>query len=584
MKAVMLMFDSLRKDLLSAYGNEETITPNFQRLKEKTVAFEHFYVGSMPCMPARRELHTGRYNFLHRSWGPLESWENSAVEIMKKNGIYTHLVTDHKHYWRDGGATYHPRYSSYEFIRGQEGDNWKGVVDKPHVDLKLNESPLSKKFKSKSRDQDFVNRRYMTDESMHPLCRTVQAGLEFIDTNHQSDQWYLQIECFDPHEPFFVPEKYLKMYGLEEGFHGWPSYYYNNQDGRTNELLKGYYKALVSMCDAYVGKVLDAFDRYDLWKDTMLIVNTDHGFLLGEHDWWGKNIMPIYNEIANIPFFIYDPRSKIQNEQRQSIAQNIDVPATLLDYFGLDKPQEMMGQSLKGIIEKDEPNRLYAMYGYFGSNINITDGHYTYMHAPITDEKDHIFEYTIMPTHINSLFSTQELQGMTLVKPFPFTKGVPLLKIPAQGFGGSNYHRFKNRLYHIDVDPKQTRKIEDKEIQCCLIQAIKKMMKENDAPDELYSFYGFDHEINPEYLKSLDQQVIESEAKLIQGIHFTTEELKEGYLAFIKNMPDASCIVECFKKQTLIDETLFYQLIEKTVGKERINDVMYQLNLNMRLD
>ncbi|TYP79211.1 hypothetical protein [Paenibacillus methanolicus] len=48
------------------------------------------------------------------------------------------------------------------------------------------------------------------------------------------------------------------------------------------------YSALLSMCDAYLGQVLDLFDRYELWNDTLLIVNTDHGFMLGEHQWWKK--------------------------------------------------------------------------------------------------------------------------------------------------------------------------------------------------------------------------------------------------------------------------------------------------------
>ena len=41
------------------------------------------------------------------------------------------------------------------------------------------------------------------------------------------------------------------------------------------------YAALVSMCDAYLGKVLDFMDEHDMWKDTLLIVNTDHGYLSG---------------------------------------------------------------------------------------------------------------------------------------------------------------------------------------------------------------------------------------------------------------------------------------------------------------
>lgn len=68
------------------------------------------------------------------------------------------------------------------------------------------------------------------------------------------------------------------------------------------------YRALLSMCDKYLGKVLDMMDKYDMWKDTMLIVNTDHGFMLGEHLWWAKGVMPLYNEMANTPLFIWDPR------------------------------------------------------------------------------------------------------------------------------------------------------------------------------------------------------------------------------------------------------------------------------------
>ena len=97
--------------------------------------FQNAYVGSMPCMPARREMHTGRYNFLHRSWGPLEPFDDSIPEMLAESaGVHTHKCTDHYHYWEDGGATYHNRYSTYDLVRGQEGDLWKGQVapHRPH--------------------------------------------------------------------------------------------------------------------------------------------------------------------------------------------------------------------------------------------------------------------------------------------------------------------------------------------------------------------------------------------------------------------------------------------------------------------
>ena len=129
MKAILLLFDSLNRHCLEPYGCDWTHTPNFRRLAERSVRFDRCYAGSLPCMPARRELHTGRYNFLHRSWGPVEPYDDSMPELLKKNGVYTHLISDHQHYWEDGGATYHTRYSSWECVRGQEGDNWQPLVD-----------------------------------------------------------------------------------------------------------------------------------------------------------------------------------------------------------------------------------------------------------------------------------------------------------------------------------------------------------------------------------------------------------------------------------------------------------------------
>ena len=128
MKAIMVMYDSLNRHMLAPYGCDWTHTENFRRLARHTVTFDNCWVGSMPCMPARRELHTGRYNFLHRSWGPLEPFDDSMPQILKEAGIHTHLISDHYHYWEDGGATYHQRYSTWECVRGQEGDNWQPLV------------------------------------------------------------------------------------------------------------------------------------------------------------------------------------------------------------------------------------------------------------------------------------------------------------------------------------------------------------------------------------------------------------------------------------------------------------------------
>ena len=68
---------------------------------------------------------------------------------------------------------------------------------------------------------------------------------------------------------------------------------------KLEQIIWPYYLFVMSCLES-----LDYFDENNLWKDTALIVGTDHG-LLGEHDWWAKNRMPLYEEISHIPLFFF---------------------------------------------------------------------------------------------------------------------------------------------------------------------------------------------------------------------------------------------------------------------------------------
>src|SRR4051812_36094428 len=163
----MVMYDTLSRVFLPPYGNEWVVAPNFTCLAERSVAFDNCYAGSMPCIPARRELHTGRVNFLHRSWGPIEPFDDSMPELLDRVGVHAHLVTDHKHYWDDGGATYHPRYTTFDFVRGQEGDAWVGDVAALRGDGPLSGAPSAQAHRRRVRQQDAANRREMPSPAEH---------------------------------------------------------------------------------------------------------------------------------------------------------------------------------------------------------------------------------------------------------------------------------------------------------------------------------------------------------------------------------------------------------------------------------
>lgn len=429
----------------------------------------------------------------------MEPFDDSMPELLKKAGIYTHLVSDHQHYWEDGGCTYHNRYSSWEISRGQEGDLWKADLsyqyDKKTV-FKNKEIMLSYPPYKKMLAHDEVNRRNMQTEEKTSQAVTFGYGMDFIDRNHSEDNWFLQIETFDPHEPFYSLKEDKALYphtffGDSEAEADWPPYAPVAEDENTIRHVRYEYAALLTKCDRYLGKVLDKMDAYNLWEDTMLIVNTDHGFLLGEHGWWGKTTMPIYNEIAHTPLYIYDPRrNTFGGVRRKALVQMIDIAPTLLEYFGVEIPKDMQGKSLGQVIESDEPVREYALFGYHGSQVDVTDGRYVYMYTAPNQEET-VYEYTLMPTHMRQMFQPEEMKEIELAGPFSFTKGCRVMKIKKADMMGDT-SGFGSMLFDLENDPHQENPIHDAQLEKKMQAYIREGMLENDAPKELFRRLGLD--------------------------------------------------------------------------------------------
>jgi arylsulfatase A-like enzyme len=501
-KAVFVLYDSLNRHALGCYGSPAGDTPNFDRLAQRSVRFDNHYVGSLPCMPARRDMQTGRLSLLHRAWGPLEPFDNSFPDLLAGQGVYSHLVTDHYHYWEDGGATFHGRYDTFDLIRGQERDPWVAEVSPDWAGIAETTHPVQ--FGRKRREkfaQYALNRRRFTTPEDFPSWRTFAAGLDFLAANRDADDWLLHIETFDPHEPFHAPAE-LRA-DLPTGYRGpvldWPPYAKVSQTDAESAELKANYRALVRLCDRELGLLLDHFDAHDMWADTALILTTDHGFLLGEHDWWAKLIMPCFNEVARIPLLIAHPdHAGNAGQSRQALTQTIDIMPTILDMFGVPIPPEVQGHSLLPLLGEDRPVREALLYGVFGSALNVTDGRHTYFRYPEEMQAENLNQYTLMPAHMKTMFSVEELRDAEFHRGFDFTKGVPLLKVPATpkspvyfGHGPGAQKETDTVLYDLIDDPGQLHPIVDDAVEARMIAHARRLMEENDAPPEAYGRLGF---------------------------------------------------------------------------------------------
>ena len=96
--------------------------------------FENHFIGSAPCMPARRDIFTGRMQFLERGWGGIEPFDITLPEMLRKHKIFTHITTDHTHYFEIGGENYCQLFDTWDYHRGQEFDTWVSKIRKPQID------------------------------------------------------------------------------------------------------------------------------------------------------------------------------------------------------------------------------------------------------------------------------------------------------------------------------------------------------------------------------------------------------------------------------------------------------------------
>ncbi|WP_323765730.1 sulfatase [Marinovum sp.] len=515
MKTIFVIFDSLNRTALAPYGGDATLTPNFARFADRAVTFDKHYVGSLPCMPARRDMHTGRLNMMHRPWGPLEPFDNSYAQMLSTAGVYTHMVTDHYHYFEPGGAGYAQAFDSWSFKRGQEYDPVTVRVapdvaalregyDPRHYPLdRLPEGTLTHRSTDPlayRRMQHALNAEHMTDEADYPLAQCFASAFEFLDGNKDADDWLLQLECFDPHEPFMAADRFRDGDDSRPVL-DWPPYERLANSPEEIDSIRGNYRALLRMCDDYFGQLLDWMDATGAWQDTCLIVTTDHGYLLGEHEWWGKNKMPCYEEIAHIPLMVWHPDHADQaGTRRGGVTQTMDIMPTLLELNGVPVPGEVQARSLlPHLANPDAPAEdRTVVFGLFGGPMGVTDGSYSYVHYPTSTATDALNMYTMAPQHMTESFSPEELGQAGMVPPLGFTKGARLMRVPVArevkeaGFAAAADSAAGSAVYDLRVDPGQTTPIEAPGTTARLQRALAETFARHEAPPELFHYYGLD--------------------------------------------------------------------------------------------
>ena len=337
------------------------------------------------------------------------------------------------------------------------------------------------------------NREAFKTDGDYPSPRTFQGAIKWLQENEGQDNYFLWIEAFDPHEPFDCPQEFLELY--EDTWTGprynWSAYDRVDRYGPEAVLhLRKCYAATLTMNDKWFGKLMDELERQNAFEDTLIILTTDHGHMLGEHGVDGKNRWHAWNEMSRIPLFVHLPGSRHAGERRAQLTQNIDIMPTLMEYFQVPFDNPIHGRSWMDILEKNAPSkREGALYGWFGMTVNVTDGKYTYMRAPASEENAPLYRYFLTPT----TFGRNTLPGKEFFKDAELGHFLSYTDYPVIRAKVSKRRSQEIKdtlLFDIEKDPEQLHNLAGTEKEEEYIRLLIKTMKEMDAPPEQYERLG----------------------------------------------------------------------------------------------
>jgi len=226
--------------------------------------------------------------------------------------------------------------------------------------------------------QHLANTQSWNSEEDRFAPKVFSAASELLQKAARGDRpFFLVADSYDPHEPWDPPEEYVSLY--EESYKGKEPIIpnYGEDDYLTDRQLlrmRALYAAEITMMDRWLGKFLDKARELEVLQNTLLVVVSDHGHLLGEHGFTGKLAYALYAELTDTVLMVRHPDGKAAGKTTEFFASTHDVAPTILGFLGVRQQEKMDGEDLTPLLEGKEPEqtRDHITQGY-GSYICCRD-------------------------------------------------------------------------------------------------------------------------------------------------------------------------------------------------------------------
>ncbi|WP_415347238.1 arylsulfatase [Clostridium perfringens] len=397
---VLIMVDQMRGDCLGVNGNEFIETPNLDMMATEGYNFENAYTAVPSCIASRTSILTGMSQKSHGRVGYEDgvSWnyKNTIASEFSKAGYHTQCIGKMHVYPERNLCGFHNimLHDGYlHFARNKEGkastqieqcdDYLKWFREKKGHNVDLIDIGLD--------CNSWVSRPWGYEENLHPTNWVVNESIDFLRRRDPSKPFFLNMSFVRPHSPLDPPKFYFDMYKdeeLPEHLMGdWANKEGEENRGKDINCVKGIinkktlkrakaaYYGSITHIDHQIGRFLIALSEYGELNNTIFLFVSDHGDMMGDHNWFRKGIP--YEGSTRVPFFIYDPGNLLKGKKGKvfdEVLELRDIMPTLLDFAHISIPDSVEGLSLKDLIE--ERNSTWREYIHGEHSFGEDSNHY----------------------------------------------------------------------------------------------------------------------------------------------------------------------------------------------------------------
>jgi arylsulfatase A-like enzyme len=344
---IFIICDQMRADAIGVSGNRNAITPNLDKLANNGIICRNNLTNNSVCLPSRVSMFSGKYPnqtgiMCNKSTGDWLPFEKSLPWYLKQAGYRTAYVG-----------------KNHTFIKSEfENFDYSSIRDRE-------EFRAYSKYVPPYWHSDIL----WPEEDCNPPKNTEEA-IHFINENVSGQPFFLCVSYFNPHPPYMAPAEYAQHYCAKEM--ELPEYINPSKLGeriaeqqkalRYDILLEAdlketmrYYHASVEWgVDHQLGQIIKTLEEKGIADNTVLVFTSDHGDFMGEFNMVRKGMF-LYDALLHVPMIWYAPGRIIKGLQIDNLTQNVDIFPTLLDFAGIQIPQQLVGRSLRNALQGKEP-------------------------------------------------------------------------------------------------------------------------------------------------------------------------------------------------------------------------------------